>query len=148
MPLELLALAALAGDTLVAAATTDVWEAAKRRFARLLGRGDQEREESAKRRLDDTRRQLQDVPEAEREQAQTRLASAWQTRLIDLLEEHPDVAPDLQVLVDQIQAELPARVVSASGHGVAAGGNVNISASGGGVAAGTIQGNVSPSNPT
>ena len=99
-------------------------------------------------RLDDTREQLQGAPESEREQARTRLEAAWQTRLIDLLEEHPDAAADLQILIDRIQTELPARAVTASGHGVAAGRDVNISASGGGVAAGTIQGNVSPSNPT
>jgi hypothetical protein len=86
--------------------------------------------------------------ESDRAQARTRLEAVWQTRLIDLLEEHPDAAADLQVLIDRIQAELPARVVSASGHGVAAGGNVNINASAGSVAAGTIQGNVSPSSPT
>jgi hypothetical protein len=148
VPLELLALAALASQTLVAAATTDAWESAKRGFARLLGRGDHEREELTERRLADTHEQLQGVPEPEREQARTRLEAAWQTRLIDLLEEHPDAAADLQLLIDRIQAELPSPAVSASGHGVAAGGDVNISASGGSVAAGTIHGNVSPSNPT
>ena len=35
-----MALAALAGNTVVAAAVTDAWEAARRGFARLLGRGD------------------------------------------------------------------------------------------------------------
>jgi hypothetical protein len=148
VPLGLLALAVLAGQTLVAAATTDAWESAKRGFARLLGRGNQDREALADRRLDNTREELQGVPESEREQARTRLEAVWQTRLTDLLEEYPDAAADLQVLIDRIQAELPARAVSASGHGVAAGGDVNISASGGGVAAGTIQGNVSSSNPT
>lgn len=148
MPMELLALAALAGRTVVAAAATDLWESAKHGFARLLGRGDQEREELMERRLEDTREQLQAIPELEWEQAHTQLEAAWQTRLVDLLEEHPDAAADLQVLIDRIRAELPARAVSATGHGVAAGENVNISASGGGVAAGTIQGNVSPSNPT
>jgi hypothetical protein len=34
----LMALAALAGNTVVAAATTDAWEAARRGFARLLQR--------------------------------------------------------------------------------------------------------------
>ena len=33
----LTALAALAGNTVVAAATTDAWEAARRGFARLVG---------------------------------------------------------------------------------------------------------------
>ena len=36
----LVALASLAGRTVVAAAVTDAWEAARRGFARLLGRGD------------------------------------------------------------------------------------------------------------
>ena len=36
----LMALAALAGNTVVAAATTDAREAARRGFARVLGRGD------------------------------------------------------------------------------------------------------------
>jgi hypothetical protein len=148
MPLELLALAALASQTVVAAAATDAWESAKHGFARLLGRGSREREELVERRLEDTHEQLQAASEQTRGQARTRLEGAWQTRLVDLLEEYPDAAADLQVLVDRIRAELPACVVSATGHGIAAGGNVNISASGGGVAAGTIQGNVSPPNPT
>jgi hypothetical protein len=37
---SLLALAALAGRTVVDAAGTDEWETAQRRFAILLGRGD------------------------------------------------------------------------------------------------------------
>jgi hypothetical protein len=42
MPLEaaLIALAALAGNTVVTAAVTDAWESARKGFARLLGRGD------------------------------------------------------------------------------------------------------------
>jgi hypothetical protein len=36
----LLALASLAGNTVVVAATTDTWEAARHGFARLLGRSD------------------------------------------------------------------------------------------------------------
>ena len=36
----LMALAQLAGQTVVAAAVTDAWEAARHKFARLLGRGD------------------------------------------------------------------------------------------------------------
>jgi len=50
-------------------------------------------------------------------------------------------------LLQQIQAQLPAEMVSAADHSVAAGRDVNIAASGGGVAAGVIHGNVTP-NPT
>ena len=54
----LMALAALAGNTVVAAATTDAWEAARRGFARLLGRGDPDRTKVAEQRLAETREQL------------------------------------------------------------------------------------------
>jgi len=47
----------------------------------------------------------------------------------------------------EIQAQLPAGVVSATDHAVAAGQDVNISASSGGVAAGVIHGNVAPPGP-
>lgn len=54
----LIALAALAGNTVVSAATTDAWEAARGKFARLLGRGDAKKEQLADMRLEETRRQL------------------------------------------------------------------------------------------
>lgn len=145
---ELLSLASLAGRTVVTAAVTDVWGTAKRGFARLLGRGDPQRSEMAERRLEETREQLARTPAAELERAQAQLESAWQTRLLDLLEEHPKAAADLRALVAQIQEQLPADAASAAGHGVAAGRDVNISAARGGVAAGTIHGDVSPGNPT
>jgi hypothetical protein len=76
------------------------------------------------------------------------VAAAWQTRFLDLLEEHPDLAGELRALVGQSRAQQPAGSVSAAGHGVAAGRDVNVGASGGGVAAVTIHGNVMPGNPT
>ncbi len=88
------------------------------------------------------------MPTAKWERAQSQMEAVWQTRLLDLLEEHPETAADLQALVEQVQAHLPAGVVSAAGHGVAASRDVNITASGGGVAAATIHGNVMPGNPT
>ena len=140
----LMALASLAGRTVVAAAATDAWEAASRGFARLLGRGDPRQTELAEQRLEQAREQLTGVPAADLERVQSRLEAAWQARLQDVLEEHPEIAADLQVLVDQIQTQLPAEAVSAAGHGVAAGRDVNITALGGGVAAGTVDGNVTP----
>src|ERR1039457_6221335 len=145
---ELLSLASLAGQTVVTAAVTDAWGTAKRGFARLLGRGDTGRTELAERRLEQAHEQLTGVPTADLEQARAELAGTWRTRLLDLLEEHPDAVADLRALLDQIRAQLPAEVVSAAGHGVVAGGNVNVTASGGGVAAGTVHGNVTPGNPT
>ena len=148
MPVEgLMALASLAGQTVVTAAVTDAWEAARRGFARLLGRGDPKQTEVAERRLEETRGQLTRPQGADLEQARAALAAQWATRLADLLDEDPAVEADLRTLVQQIQAALPAGMVSAADHAVAAGRDVNISASGGGVAAGVIHGNVTPPGP-
>jgi hypothetical protein len=150
MPLadSLMALASLAGNTLVAAAVTDAWENARRGVAQLLGRGDRDRTKIAERRLDETRGQLTAASGADLEQAQAVLAARWATRLADLLEEDPDAEADLRALVGQIQAELPASVVSAADHSAAAGRDMNIEASGGGIAAAVIHGNVAPPGPT
>jgi hypothetical protein len=143
----LLALASWAGHTVVTAAVTDAWESAKQRFARLIGRGDRERTERAERRLEQSRAELEAVPPGDLAQARERIAAAWQTRLLDLLEEHPELAANLRDLVGHVQAELKPRPTLAAGHGVAAGRDVRITASQGGVAAGTIHGDVL-ANPT
>ena len=144
----LLSLASLAGRTVAAAAVTDGWESVKRGFARLLGRGDPGRTEVAGRRLEQSREELADVPADQLELVRGRVAAAWQTRLLDLLEEYPEMAGELGALVEQARVQLPAGPVSAAGHGVAVGGDVTITASGGAVAAGTIHGNVTSANPT
>jgi len=147
MPLadSLVALASLAGNTVVAAATTDAWEAARRKFARLLGRGDPKQEQLAEQRLEETRQQLTG---ADSEQARAALAERWAGRLADLLEEAPGVEADLRALVQEIQAALPASAVSAADHSAAAGRDMTIEASGGGIAASVIHGNVAPPGPT
>ena len=148
MPLDPITLATLAAKTVVAAASTDAWGAAKRGIARLLGRGDPQREHRAEQRLDQTRDQLQATPGPELELARARQEAAWQARMADLLEDNPDLAGDLQALVDQIRAELPASIVAAADHSVVAGRDMNITAIEGGVAAGSIVGNVAPPSPT
>lgn len=141
----LVALASLAGNTVVAAATTDAWEAASRKFAHLLGRGDQDRARLVQRRLDETRYQLEGITGKELEQAWRNLEKAWQVRLTDLLEEDPGIEADLRAPVEEIRASLPAGGVIAADHSVAAGGDVKIIARNSGVAAGVIHGNVPPS---
>jgi hypothetical protein len=96
----------------------------------------------------ETREQLTGAAGTDSEQARAALAERWAGRLEDLLEENPDVEAELRVLVRQIQAALPAGTMSAAGHAVAAGRDVNISASGAVVAAGVIHGNVAPPGPT
>ena len=54
----LMALAQFAGQTVAAAAITDVWEAVRGRFARLLGRGDARKTQVAEQWLAQTRQQL------------------------------------------------------------------------------------------
>jgi hypothetical protein len=144
----LLALAALAGNTVVAAATTDAWEAARRKFARLLGRGDPKKEQLAEKRLEETRQKLEGANGQELEKAQAELGRVWQVRVADLLEEDPGVEAELRALVEEIQAQLSAGPVSAADHAVAARRDVNISADRGGIAAGVIHGNVAPPGPT
>ena len=145
---ELIALAALAGNTVVTAATTDAWEAARRKFARMLGRGDAKKEQLADKRLEETRQQLASVSGQELEKARADLAKAWQVRMADLLEEDPGVEAELRALVEEVRTQLPAGVVSAADHSVAAGRDVNISAAQGGVAAGVIHGDAAPPGPT
>jgi glycogen debranching enzyme len=148
MPGEvLMALAQWAGQTVAAAAVTDVWESAWRRFARLLGRGDARKTEVAERWLAETHQQLTVVEGADLDQARAVQAQRWEGRFADLLDEDPGAEADLRALLEEIRAALSAGVVSATGHGVAAGRDVSIRADRGGVAAGVIHGNVAPPNP-
>jgi hypothetical protein len=145
MPTEvLMALAQFAGQTVAAAAVTDVWEAARHKVARLLGRDDPRKTEVAERWLDETRQQLTAAEGAALEPVQAAAAQRWEGRFADLLDEAPGVEADLRALVEEIQAQLPTGMVSATDHAVAAGRDVNITASGGAVAAAVIHGNVAP----
>ena len=148
MPGEvLLALAQFAGQTVAAAAITDVWESVRARFARLLGRGDARRTEAAERWLAQTREQLADAGPGAVVEAR-RAAERWAGRFCDLLDEDPAVEAGLRALAVEVAAMLPPGSVSPSGYSVAAGRDVNITASGGGTAVGVIHGNAPPPDPT
>lgn len=150
MPGEvLMALAQFAGQTVAAAAITDVWESVRGRIARLLGRGDVRRTEVAERWLVQTRQQLEAAaPGTGLEQAQRAAAERWAGRFSDLLDEDPGLEADLRALADEIVARLPAGEVSAADHSVTAGRDVNITASGGSLAAGVVHGSAAPPDPT
>src|SRR5215471_9783608 len=141
-------LAQLAGLTVVAAAVTDAWETARRRTARLLGRGDPKKEQLAEQRLEETHERLTSLQGDELKEARTALAERWTTRLADLLEEDPGIEAELRALVQEIQAALPAGAVSATDHGIAAGRDVNIRADRGSFAAGSVHGDVTLPGPT
>jgi hypothetical protein len=145
----LMTLAQFAGQTVAAAAVTDVWEAVRERFARLLGRGDARKAEVAERWLAQTREQLAAAAsggDLEREQGAQ--AERWAGRFADLLDEAPGLEAELRGLVQEVAARLPAGAVSAADHSAVAGRDVNVTASGGGIAAGVIHGNVAPLDPT
>ena len=149
MPGEvLIALAQWAGQTVAAAAVTDVWESARGKFAQLLGRGDPKKTQVAERWLEETREQLTTAAGNELEPVCAAQAQRWQGRFADLLDGDPGIEADLRALVEEIAAELPAGMVSATDHAVSAGRDVNISAGGGGIAAGVIHGNVASPGPT
>jgi hypothetical protein len=134
---DLMALASLAGRTVVAAAATDAWQTCKRRFARLLGRDDPAQIQLAEQGLEQTRQQLTGtgapIGNGPRWPWRCSGLPGWQTCY------RTRRAPRLTcALVSQIQAQLPSGMVSAADHAVAAGRDVNISAADGGVAAGVI----------
>lgn len=143
----LITLTQFAGQTVAGAAITDVWEAVRGRFARLLGHGDTRKTEVVDQWLEQTHQQLTTVAGAGLEQAQGAQAQRWADRFADLLDEDPGVEAELRALVEEVAGQLPAAAVSAAHRSVAAGRDVNITASGGGTAAGIIHGNVAPPNP-
>jgi len=143
----LVALAQWAGQTVAAAAVTDVWEAVRGRFARLLGRADARKAEAAERWLTQTHQQLT-AAGSDAQQLQEAAAERWAGRFADLLDEDPDIEAELRALVEEVAAQLPAGAVSATGHSVAAGRDVRITASGQGISAGVIHGDVALPDPT
>jgi GrpB-like predicted nucleotidyltransferase (UPF0157 family) len=142
-----IALAATAAAALVQAMVTDGWEGVRHKVACLFGRG--EPDAAIERRLDSTRAELTAAAPSQREAVRAALAVQWETRLGDLLADHPDAQSELAALVREMQV---ARQVVASDHAVAAGRDVNVTAWDGGVAATVIGGNVSlgqaPPGPT
>ena len=104
-----MALAQFAGQTVAGAAITDIWEAARGRFARLLGRGDTRKTEVAEQWLAQTHQQLTTAAGAGLEQAREAQSQRWAGRFADLLDEDPGVEAELRALVEEIAAQLPAQ---------------------------------------
>jgi hypothetical protein len=141
-------LAQFAGQTVAAAAITDVWEGVRGRFARLLGRGDAHKTQVAGKWLEQTQRQLVVARPGELETVYSVQAQRWTDRFADLLDEDPSIEAELRALADEVAARLPARPMIASDHSVSVGRDLRISASRGGTAAGVIHGDVALPNPT
>ncbi|MFF5077949.1 hypothetical protein ACFY36_12920 [Actinoplanes sp. NPDC000266] len=103
----LVALAATAGSTIVGAATGDAWGTAKEGIAQLFRRSGERRRELAQRWAEETAVEILATPTERRPEAQQRLASVWQQRLADLLDEFPEMAEELQAWTDHVRTELP-----------------------------------------
>ncbi len=98
------ALAALAGNTIVAAAVTDAFDGVRVKVARIFGRD--KPDGRIQRRLDETRQQLTAASAADagdRERAQSAQARQWETRLADLLADHPEAAAELRALIAEFR---------------------------------------------
>ncbi|MEV4110228.1 hypothetical protein [Nonomuraea sp. NPDC049695] len=109
MSLEwLAALAAAGGTALVEAAATDAWKTARDGFARLFGRGDEDRTRLAESRLDELAVRVESADPETRAQVRAQALTAWQVRLTDLLEESPQAAAELRDLVTRIEELIPA----------------------------------------
>ena len=105
---EIASILTTAAATLVAAATTDVWQQVRNGFARLLGRGDHGQEMAATRRLDALATAVEQASPDKRAEVRQQLQADWGVRLADLIEDDPAVAYSLRSLVDQVRAQLPA----------------------------------------
>ncbi|MFI1488034.1 hypothetical protein [Streptomyces sp. NPDC020747] len=109
----LMAVAGTGGAAVVQAAGTDAWTGLRQRVARLLGRGDAQRERAELERLDRTVQALEEADATgETERMHLRQEASWQTRFESLLEnletsEQQQVANELQALVAE-QQELAA----------------------------------------
>jgi hypothetical protein len=134
---ELEALAQAAAQTLVAAATTDVWQKTKHLIGRLLGCGIPADTVEAQERLEATRLALATVPTEHLAQANQAQAVAWQALIMDFLASQQERAEELKTIIASIRSELPTSQLPSPEHGLAAARDVNISAPGG-IAAGVI----------
>jgi len=141
-------LAKLAGSTVTAAATTGAWEAARHKFAQLLGHGDPAKTKLLEQRLTETHEQLIGAAGASRESARATLAAEWGTLLTDLLEEDPAIEADLRALVEEMDVAPPTGAESSAGRAVAARRDLNTSADHGGSVPEGAGKDVMPLGPT
>lgn len=99
------ALAALAGNTIVAVAVTDAFEGLRAAVARFFGRD--RADPVIQRRLDETRQQLTAAAPGGLDDAHATQVRRWETRLADFLADHPEAAGELRALVAEFQAAVP-----------------------------------------
>ncbi|RAY12171.1 hypothetical protein DPM19_25955 [Actinomadura craniellae] len=147
----MLAIAAASGTAVIQAAGTDVWIGFRNRAAKLLGRGDAQRESAELEKLDQTAAALEAAEPAQAELVRVRQEATWQARFEALLEslddtEREQLADELRALLAEESPAAPGGVTASSG-GVAAGGNIDVRADQGSIAAAVIKGGASIGTP-
>ena len=116
------ALAAAGGGALLSAAATDAWAGAKHGVLKIFGRDGQHTADAVARRLEEDAAAIEAAGVEERDAVRERLLPSWQTRLSDLLRDHPEAREELQAWADRVRAEVPADAqtwtqhVDARGH--------------------------------
>ncbi|MEV5080408.1 hypothetical protein AB0K74_16775 [Streptomyces sp. NPDC056159] len=138
----LMALAAAGGTAVVQAAGTDAWPGLRQALARWIGGGNEQREQAALERLDQTASALETAEAAEAEQVRTRQQAMWWQYIEFALEDLSD-AERVQAAEDL--RELLAPHISPGGGAV--GGDVRISAESGSIATGVVHGDVNLRRP-
>src|SRR5690348_5212245 len=82
---------------------TDAWQQFRSRFAGIIARGNEEKADTTSRRLEQIRNDISSAPADQVELIQARHVDAWRTRIIDTLEDHPDLAVALGDFVKEVE---------------------------------------------
>lgn len=127
---ELTSLAGTGAATLVAAMTTDAWQAARSGIARLFAHAGESRQKAAEAQLDTNAMLV--TRASDPDQARRNVAGLWQVELATLLEEHPGIADELRALNTHIASALPASGQSWVQNITARDGGISIGVQGGG----------------
>ena len=86
------------------AMATDGWESLKGRLARILGRGQPEQTAAIEAQLEASQAELARAPESELPSAQAIHAEMWKRHLTKLLEDRPEVWPEVRAWIETVQA--------------------------------------------
>ena len=109
MESELATLAATGAATVVALLVTDSWEEAKTAVGSLWRRVRSDQAQTVVAELGSTRAALLSARAAEEQQVASELTGAWQGRLEQLLETHPQLATELRrIIADELSPALAA----------------------------------------
>lgn len=81
---------------------TDAWSWVKEGFVRIFDRGGVP-EKSVENRLEVSRGDLA-IADGD-ETIRARIESAWQTRILDIIEDHPELMADLSELVEKVRVQ-------------------------------------------